>query len=190
MKDGLGIKIAKYLVGALLVWMSIPSTGPVQAAALTDQEQYWLTYLREEEKLARDVYLELYDLWKVPIFKNIPKSEQRHMNAIKPLLDRYGIPDPATGHERGEFVDPKLKALYDKLVGQGKVSRTEAFKVGVSIEETDIADLKAGMASTTRKDIRNVYSHLLQASHNHLKAFRSHLAKKPGAQPDPKGGRN
>jgi len=55
----------------------------------------WLTYIREEEKLARDVYLYLYDMWGSSIFDNISVSEQAHMDAIKTLIDRYGLDDPA-----------------------------------------------------------------------------------------------
>ena len=39
--------------------------------------------MREEEKVARDVYLSLNDTWNLRIFKNITSSEQTHMNAIK-----------------------------------------------------------------------------------------------------------
>ncbi len=53
-----------------------------------------LIQLREEEKLARDVYLYLYTHWNQWIFSNIAKSEQQHMDAVKGLLDKYDIEDP------------------------------------------------------------------------------------------------
>ena len=83
---------------------SITSLASAQAVGLTETEKYWLTYMREEEKLARDVSF-LYDQWGARIFDNISISEQRHMDAIKNLLDRYGLPDPAAGKGPGEF-DP------------------------------------------------------------------------------------
>jgi hypothetical protein len=165
------------VVAGLWLLVSITSAGSALAAGLTDDEIYWLTYMREEEKLARDVYLFLYDTWGFPIFSKISASEQTHMAAIKALLDRFGIPDPAAGKAAGEFSNPELQALYDDLTAQGKRSPVEALKVGVFIEETDIDDLTAAIASTNRKAIKTVYGNLLQGSLNHLEEFVSNLAK-------------
>jgi len=133
--------------------------------------------MREEEKLARDVYLFLYDKWHSRIFKNISVSEQTHMDAIKTLLDRYGIPDPAANKGPGEFTNSQLQALYDELIQDGSGSLVDALEVGVFIEETDIEDLNAGIASSTHKDIITVFSNLLSGSLNHLSAFNSNLAR-------------
>lgn len=164
------------LIGGLLFLMSLASVGYGQAATLTDDEVYWLRYMREEEKLARDVYIFLSQTWGSQVFVNITESEQRHMDAVKMLLEKYGIADPAAGRAEGDFTNPVFNELYVKLTEQGEVSLIEALKVGVFIEETDIDDLNSGIASTRRKDIKNVYSNLLQGSLNHLKAFVSNLA--------------
>jgi hypothetical protein len=95
--------------------------------------------------------------------------------AIKTLLDRYGIEDPASEIE-GEFNNRELQALYGELVAQGGVSLVEALNVGVIIEEKDIADLSDRMTPTLPKDIKTVYTNLLKGSLNHLKAFTSNLA--------------
>ena len=153
------------------------SAASIQVTPLTDEEIQWLTYMREEEKLARDVYLSLYDEWNMRIFSNIAASEQKHTDAVKTLLVRYGIPDPAAGKAQGEFTNPDLQDLYDQLIQQGSVSNVEALKVGVFIEETDIDDLNAAIATTTHNDIKTVYSNLLKGSLNHLDAFESQLAK-------------
>ena len=177
MKDTFKVKTMKWLViGWLLLLMSIGAVSHMQAADLTSTEVYWLTYMREEEKLARDVYVYLYGIWGSPVFDKISGSEQRHMDAVKTLLDRYGIPDPAGDNREGVFTDQDLQDLYTGLIQQGSVSVVEALKVGVFIEETDIDDLTAGIASTKRRDIKNVYSNLLQGSLNHLKSFVSNLA--------------
>ena len=154
-----------------------PLVSSVQTVALTDDENYWLTYMREEEKVARDVYLSLNEKWNLRIFKNIAASEQVHMDAIKTLLDTYNIPDPATGKGRGEFTNPDLQELYDDLIQQGSISKVEALRGGVIIEETDIDDLNEGIATTRHNDIKTVYSNLLQGSLNHLDVFESSLAK-------------
>jgi hypothetical protein len=177
MKGRFKVNARKWLVvGGLLLLMSITSVGLVQAVELTDTEKSWLTYMREEEKLARDVYIFMYEKWGSQIFSNISVSEQSHMDAIKTLLDRYGIPDPAAGKGPGVFTNQDLQDLYNALIEDGSVSLVEALEVGVVIEETDIDDLNAGIASTKRKDIRTVYNNLLQGSLNHLKAFVSNLA--------------
>jgi hypothetical protein len=179
MRDTFNVKTRRgFVIGGLLLLMSLAFIGSVQAATtLSGLEIHWLTYMREEEKLARDVYLFLYDKYGLTIFDNISRGEQTHMDAIKTLLDRYGLPDPAAGKGVGEFNEPALQRLYDELIVQGSTSEVEALKVGVIIEETDIDDLNAGIASTKRKDIKTVYSNLLQGSLNHLKAFVSNLAK-------------
>jgi len=163
----------------LFGWLSGGSRLPAgtgQAAALTADEKYWLTYMREEEKLARDVYLSLGSTWNIPIFSNIAQSEQVHMDSMKTLIDRYGLPDPAAGKSQGEFTDPALQKLHDDLIAQGSVSSVEALKVGVLIEETDIRDLNKAIATTQKKDIRTAYNNLLQGSMNHLNAFEANLA--------------
>ena len=154
-----------------------PSVSSIQITPLTDDEISWLTYMREEEKVARDVYLSLNDRWNARIFKNIAASEQQHMDAIKNLLDTYSIPDPAAGKGLGEFTNPDLQKLYDDLIQQGSISKAEALRVGVVIEETDIDDLNEAIATTQHNDIRTVYGNLLQGSLNHLDAFESSLAK-------------
>jgi len=163
----------------LFSWLFGGSTvvaGTGQATPLTDDEKYWMTYMREEEKLARDVYLSLGARWNLPLFTNIAQSEQVHMDSVKTLLDRYGIPDPAAGKAQGAFTDPALQDLYDDLIAQGSASPVEALKAGVIVEETDIADLNKALATTEKNDIRTVYNNLLQGSMNHLNAFQSNLA--------------
>jgi hypothetical protein len=153
------------------------SVSSAPTPALTDDETYWLTYMREEEKVARDVYLTLNNTWKLRILNNIAASEQTHMDAIKKLLDTYSIPDPAAGKGIGEFTNPDLQKLYNDLILRGSSSKAESLKVGVIIEETDIDDLNEAIAISQHNDIKTVYSNLLQGSLNHLDAFESQLAK-------------
>jgi hypothetical protein len=153
------------------------SVSSAPTPALTDDETYWLTYMREEEKVARDVYLTLNNTWKLRILNNIAASEQTHMDAIKKLLDTYSIPDPAAGKGIGEFTNPDLQKLYNDLILRGSSSKAESLKVGVIIEETDIDDLNEAIAISQHNDIKTVYSNLVQGSLNHLDAFESQLAK-------------
>jgi hypothetical protein len=141
----------------------------IPASDLSDAEKASLLFMREEEKLARDVYNTLYTVWGQPTFQNIAASEQAHMDEVKLLLDRYSLTDPALGP--GQFTDPNLQALYNQLIAQGSVSVTEALNVGVLIEQTDIADLQARLSQTDNADIQLVYTNLMNASYNHLAAF-------------------
>ena len=141
----------------------------IPASDLSADEAAALLYMREEEKLARDVYNQLYALWGQPVFQNIAASEQSHTDEIKLLLDRYGLSDPALGP--GQFTDPNLQALYNQLIAQGSISVTEALNVGALVEQTDIADLQARLSQTDNADIQLVYNNLMNASYNHLAAF-------------------
>ena len=109
---------------------------------ISPEEIDGLIFMREEEKLARDVYLTMFDKWESKIFNNISKSEEKHTNAIKLLLERYGIEDPVQTDEIGIFVNVELQELYNSLVIKGNTSLLEAFKVGTAIEEIDIIDLE------------------------------------------------
>ncbi|MCD6596430.1 MAG: DUF2202 domain-containing protein [Bacteroidales bacterium] len=149
-----------------------PCIKDLPAEPLSEEETAGLIFMREEEKLARDVYIYLYDLYSLPIFNNIPKSEQRHMDAIKVLLDKYKLEDPVAEDVPGTFKNQDLQALYDQLIEAGKASRVEALKVGALIEETDILDLQEQIDDKIdNKDITQVYTSLLNGSYNHLKAF-------------------
>ena len=144
--------------------MAAPVAAAVAVAApatLSPTESASLQYMREEEKLAHDVYVTLYAKWGLRIFNNISTAEQRHTDAIVTLLNRYGINDPAAGNAVGVFTNPDLQALYDKLIAQGSISTAEALKVGVLIEQTDMQDLKTHIAETTKADILQVYNNLL-----------------------------
>lgn len=144
---------------------------------LTDEEIASLVFMREEEKLAHDVYLALYDLYGLPIFNNIARSEQTHTDAVKRLLDAFGIPDPADTSPAGEFEDHELQSLYDELIQTGSQSLADALKVGAAIEEIDILDLEERLAFVENESIRRVFENLLRGSRNHLRAFTRTLTQ-------------
>jgi hypothetical protein len=150
----------------------------IPASDLSSEESASLLFMREEEKLARDVYNALYVVWGQSTFQNIASSEQMHMDEIKVLLDRYALTDPALAP--GQFTDSKLQALYDQLVTQGSLSPADALKVGAAIEEIDILDLQTRLAQTDNGDIQLVYNNLMNGSYNHLQAFTSTLTQQTG----------
>ncbi|MBI1932502.1 MAG: DUF2202 domain-containing protein [Ignavibacteriales bacterium] len=142
---------------------------------INSDENEGLVFMREEEKLARDIYLVLYKKWNANVFNNISKSEQKHTDAIKILLDKYQITDPVISDEVGVFSNPDLQALYNTLIEKGNTSLIEALKVGAAIEEIDILDLQKNLEKVDNEDITYVYNNLMRGSRNHLRAFNQNL---------------
>lgn len=132
-----------------------------------------LAFMREEERLARDVYTAIAKLYpdNATQFTRIAASEQRHFESMGLLLSRYALADPSAGLAAGTYSDPALTQLYNTLMTQAKVSLTEAYKVGVAVEETDLADLKTALAGNVPADVKAVYTNLQAGSNNHLASF-------------------
>jgi hypothetical protein len=141
-----------------------------QYQALTVVESEHLSFLREEEKMARDVYHELYRQWNLPAFANIAAAEQRHMDRVLTQLTRYGLDDSALPQE-GVFSNTEIQNLFDSLVAQGSVSLLSALQTGALIEEVDMQDLNEMIAATDKTDLTSMYESLNCGSRNHLRAF-------------------
>ncbi len=138
---------------------------------LNPAERESLTFMIEEEKLARDVYGVLYKKWGLRIFGNIGSSEQQHMEAVRALLVKYDIPDPTAGQAAGAFANDQLQALYKELIREGSKSLSAAFRVGATIEDLDIRDLEKALAESDNKDVRLVFQNLMKGSRNHMRSF-------------------
>ncbi len=145
----------------------------IATSALTDSELASLLKMKEEEKLARDVYAALYQKWGTTIFSNITTAESNHLNAIVLLLTNYGG-DASIG-EPGIFTNTEVQALYTKLVADGSAVIEEAYKTGALIEEMDINDLNLSLAGVTNANVNMVFENLLKGSRNHLRAFNRQL---------------
>ena len=180
-------------VSALMLALTVAISSPLYAAngsgasriptpqsSLSAVEKTDLLFMREEEKLARDVYLTLYEAWRLAVFSNIASSEQSHMDALLKLLRMYRLPDPAAGNAIGEFTNPTLQSLYDTLMEKGRLSALDALQVGGIIEETDMRDLVGAIDRSNNADIDATYENLLCGSRNHLRAFARNLESMTG----------
>jgi hypothetical protein len=185
-------RILAVLAATLLAGFSVPTTaaghgapaggnGPLRTAGavvavapLTTEEVDDLLWMREEEKMARDVYLALYDIWQDRIFTNIARSEQRHFDAIGMKIAYFNLTDPALPGI-GLFANAGLQLLHDSLVSTGGQSFVLALTAGARIEDRDIADLLAAIEATTNPALRSTYGNLLEGSKNHLRAFVGRL---------------
>lgn len=136
---------------------------------LTELDSASLLFMLEEEKLARDTYAYLNNLWSLNQFANIKNSEQSHMNAIENLLIQYDI--EYTILPLGEFVNQDLQVFYDQFVVDGAVSKDNALQIGATIEDLDIVDLQDYIDATSNTDLITVFNRLQCGSRNHLRSF-------------------
>jgi hypothetical protein len=143
-------------------------------ATLLPEEVEGLMLMREEEKMAHDVYSSFYDKFGLRVFANIANSESKHMEAVLWLINSYKLTDPAS-NELGVFENADIQNLYNKFMAEG-VNEVEALKIGAFIEEYDIADLEKLISETGNMYIVRVYTNLLNGSKNHLRAFVKNLS--------------
>jgi len=166
-----------FVVALLSISLSLVSPAAAGFTDLSDEEMKGVLFMREEEKLARDVYLCFAELYpEYSIFSNIASSEQNHMDAIKRIIIRYDLIDPVVDDSVGIFTNESLQELYDALITEGSVSLVEALRVGAAIEEIDILDIEEYLKSSDERMINRIYNNLLDGSENHLRAFVKELS--------------
>jgi len=166
----------------VMLWMPLlllggARLGIAQEVNLKKQEKQDILFMAEEEKLARDVYRAFLTQYDLPVFTNISRSEQWHMQMMTDLATTFGleVPAPVVLDEEGIFANRDLQILYDRWTKEGKASLEAALKISALVEETDIRDLTVALGNTENEDIRSVYERLRNASGNHLRAFTGHL---------------
>lgn len=153
---------------------SVLNNTPVETISVEEEEA--LKLMREEEKLARDLYLNAFDQWNLNIFQNISGSEQMHMDAIKGLLIKYNITDPVVNDGRGIFTNALIDSIYLVLNQQQLLSKIDALKMGAFVEEFDIHDLRELKANEVDNiDITLIFNELERGSRNHLRSFYNNL---------------
>ena len=145
---------------------------------LSEQEIADIIHMRQEEKLARDVYRTLGETYAVNQFMNIPESEQNHTDAMEMLLARYEIEDPITDESAiGVYKDETFVTLYNDLIEQWSSSLVAALTVWATIEDMNMAKLQEVITNTDNEDIAFVYESVLAQSHHHMQAFINGLQK-------------
>ena len=160
-------------------------TMGLSGSDLSPAEVEGILFMREEEKMARDVYLTLGEIWGMNIFDNIAQSEQMHMDSMITLIEDFNLEDPVNDNTVGEFTNPDLQTLYDELIQQGSASLVDALIVGGAIEEIDILDLQENLEATSNNAVVEVYENLLRASINHLKSFSRTYQRQTGEEYNP-----
>lgn len=166
------------------------------SSELDNTEASHLTFMREEEKLARDVYLTFAGMYPdQSVFANIAtKSEQTHTDTMRDKIEQFNLIDPNpitndlpesiglfSGYEWGWYFMEK----FSQLVAKGSNSELDALYVGAFIEELDMNDIaicpavmvkagypdSCGLNYTDERALKLSYSSLIEGSENHLRAY-------------------
>jgi hypothetical protein len=165
-----------WLIGLMLLgWSSCTKKDDAVIVPVNDQEKSDLIFLREEEKLAHDVYIYAFRKYNNSTFSNIANSEQSHTNSVLNLLTQRNISDPAANLKEGEFLNQDLQAIYNSLVATVDSSENHALIVGATIEDLDLNDIHHFYANTTNSEILLVYDRLTCGSRNHMRSFTKQL---------------
>jgi len=161
------VPVACFLTGTI---PDVAVAACVVTGTVTEAETAGLLFMREEEKLARDVYTYFYARYKLPVFLNVSKSENAHMSSVLRLITGFNITDNST-NDPGVYVNAQLIDLYKQLIAMGDVSVIDALKAGVLIEQTDISDLQNALLAVENLSVKTVYNNIMAGSNAHLKAF-------------------
>ena len=180
MKSLIRLNLIFLLITGLAILPGCNDNDDEESALLTEEEKADLLQLREEEKLARDVYLYAYEKYGLIISKNISNSEQTHMDQVLQILSAYNLEDPASG-DTGVFNSEDLQTLYNQLIDRVDISELEALIVGAVIEDLDIKDIEEFLQRTSKADIISMYESLMCGSRNHLRSYYSQIVSKGGS---------
>ena len=148
-------KATKILI-AIIVTAAIGFPLAATAGNLTEADKAHLIFMRSEEKLARDVYLTLAEIFpKQRVFLSIATTaEQTHTDKMLDMLIKFRIedPEPSTApdalppqNQIGVFENYYFAEYFTGkfvyLVEKAEKSELEALFVGALIEELDMSDI-------------------------------------------------
>ncbi len=155
---------------------------------LTDAQKYTIAFMWNEEKMAKDLYLELNNIYPTQQLENIAiKSETMHQALVEDLVQRYDLnitnlvdykenysEEELRAFAPGEFGVQEIQDLYDALYAEGTLSQQAALETGCKVEVEDVNDLLNEISiaqETDAQDLIAVWNVLLNGSYNHYWAF-------------------
>ncbi|MBA3025350.1 MAG: DUF2202 domain-containing protein [Sulfurimonas sp.] len=159
-------------------------------SVLTQELKDTLSYMQNEERLAYDVYNELYKLFPTANQLNniATNSESAHIQTVELLILKYinsvdefsnlDLNTDLSETTAGEYSISAIRDLYDALMAIGDDSKQAALEVGCMIEVTDINDLNDDIAlaqASNATDVEAAFVYLRNGSYNHYWAFDSGL---------------
>lgn len=162
--------------------MTRANITPVMEATspLTADETEFLYAIREDEKIAHDVYAAFSALY--PAAKTISKimtAESSHISAAEAVLDYYEIEYPPLS-DTGIFEDADRQALYNDLITKG-TTLIKAYGTMALMEEETVYAYKSIQNQLTNSNLSLLLSQLIKASSNHLRATVRQVVKLGGS---------
>lgn len=158
-----------------------PSEPPARprspSAPLGEADRRTLLHVSQQEKLARDFYSSLSETWRLDVFHTTSGSEDIHADALRTLLARYKLPDPAYGLGRGEFNRVDLSERYNDLIARGRFSAVEALKAAASVEELEIEHISERLPQVQSPELANVLESVVASDKHHLRSLVVALRK-------------
>lgn len=157
----------------IIIFLSLIVNPLKVFSQLTDAEINSIMSLREEEKVAYDVYTFMFEKYESKVFKNIAENEKDHMDKIKELIIQFNLNDPLSGisDQKGVFNNKKMQALYDEMIMAGNYGLLDALRAAARFEETDIIDLRNDLSAASDQTVVNTYINLESSSQDHLRAL-------------------
>lgn len=166
--------VAMLLMTVGLSWVSFATAVPTLAE---ESDQELLTFLWEEEKMARDLYQSLAKKWNLRPLDNIARAEQQHMNRVSALMKQKGMTIPVEA-KSGHFTSLEIQRFYRDWEAIGLQSATDALRIGATVEDRDLFDLERIAKTTQDPDIKALCETLRRGSAQHMRAFARNLSNR------------
>ena len=173
-----------------------PDINSYPKYSLTQDNKNDLAFMGNEERLAYDVYMSLYDYHKnrgdeiKQLYNISTKGETKHIQKVRDLINKYNItkddltilttsPVSSSTTEQsalpsGKYDIDSIQNLYNTLSSKGKNSVKDALEVGCMVEVTDINDLNPKIEhaiSSGAEDLEDAFVFLRDGSYNHYWSF-------------------
>lgn len=146
------------------------------AGTLTEQQRTELAAMAVDEKLNHDLYAEFASMYGLP-FEHLATAEANHLQALRTLMERYGITDPTAGDAAGVFGSASVQGTYKDLLAKGKASEQAALQVAKGLEQQAIARYGDAISGLNAPAAERVYTSLRTAETRHLAAISNWLAR-------------
>lgn len=153
---------------------TIASFAPVSALEASDAElEKMFTVLINDEYKAQAEYEALIEEFGVVNpFARIVKAEARHIDALETLFDAYDFDIPEDNGDKYAVVPDSLE---------------EAYAIGVEAEIANIDLYEDYLKLDLPEDVERVFTNLMNASENHLRAFENAVEGNVGTGMGPQG---
>jgi len=155
-----------------------PATASRVEAGNSDLDVYeaWqVTWMYDQEKLARDLANKFLSRWGDPEFLTTAAAEQRHMDELLAVMNLYGLDPLIQTDTDGEFGDERHSDAFSSLMSRGWQSQRDAYIAAAYLEEWDIQEFTASIADSGETRLTEVYSWLLAGAREQLRFLVSRV---------------